>query len=189
MGSFSKADKAGEAGNSMQPIPPRYGNRESTKPEAREAGDSKMPHTYTNLLFHIVFSTKDRFPFINSEFEERLYEYIGGTIRGIGGICLEIGGVADHVHILVRLKPTLQISRFLEKLKPSVPIWARQTIDPKFEWQDGYGAFTVGESQIPSVRNYIRNQKVHHQKQTFDDEFKSMLTQATIEFDERYLWR
>lgn len=148
-----------------------------------------MPHTYTNLLYHIVFSTKDRFPFIKAEFEERLFEYIGGTIRGIGGICLEIGGVEDHLHILTKLKPTLHVSKFLEKLKPSVTKWARATIHPKFEWQDGYGAFSVGESQVTGVRNYIRNQKEHHKKQTFEEEIKGMLTHAGIEFNERYLWK
>ncbi len=148
-----------------------------------------MPHTYSNLLFHIVFSTKDRFPFINPEFEERLHEYIGGTIRSLGGVCLEIGGVADHVHILVRLKPTLPVSKLLEKLKPSVTKWARSVVHSKFEWQDGCGAFTVGESQIPAVRKYIRNQKDHHRKELFEDEFKSMLRRAGIEFGEKYLWK
>lgn len=148
-----------------------------------------MPHTYTNLLFHIVFSTKDRFPFIKPEFEGRLYEYMGGTIRALGGICLEIGGVDEHVHILVRSKPTLQVSKFLERLKPAVTKRARSIIHPKFEWQDGYGAFSIGESQIPPVRKYIRNQKEHHKKQSFEDEFKDMLAQAGIEFDERYLWK
>ena len=148
-----------------------------------------MPHTYTNLLFHIVFSTKDRFPFIKPEFEERLYEYIGGTIRALGGICLEIGGVDDHIHILAKLKPTLHVSKFLEKLKPSVTKWARSAVHPKFEWQDGYGAFSVGESQVPAVRKYIRNQKEHHKKESFEAEFKEMLRQAGIEFDEKYLWR
>ena len=148
-----------------------------------------MPHTYTNLLFHIVFSTKDRIPFIKPEFEGRLYEYMGGTIRALGGICLEIGGVDEHVHILVRLKPTLQVSKFLEKLKPAVTKWARSIIHTKFEWQDGYGAFSIGESQIPPVRKYIRNQKEHHKKQSFEDEFRDMLRQAGIDFDERYLWK
>ncbi|MBK9216770.1 MAG: IS200/IS605 family transposase [Chloracidobacterium sp.] len=148
-----------------------------------------MPHTYTNLLFHIVFSTKERYPFILPEFEERLYDYIGGTIRGIGGICLEIGGMADHIHMVVVLRPTLNVSKFLEKLKPSVTNWARTVIHPKFEWQDGYGAFSIGESQIPGVRKYLQNQKEHHKKQTFEDEFKTMLAQAGIEFDARYLWK
>ena len=148
-----------------------------------------MPHTYTNLLFHLVFSTKDRYPFIKSEFEERLYEYIGGTIRGMGGICLEIGGVEDHLHLMTKLKPTLNVSKFLEQLKPSVTNWARSIIHPMFEWQDGYGVFSIGESQVPGVRNYISNQKKHHKIQTFEDEFKGMLQQAGIEFDERYLWK
>lgn len=77
-----------------------------------------MPHTYTNLLVHIVFSTKERFPFIKDAHVPRLYEYIGGTIRGMKCICLEIGGVEDHIHMLVRLRPTLNVSKFLEILKP-----------------------------------------------------------------------
>ncbi len=148
-----------------------------------------MPHTYTNLLYHIVFSTKERYPFITPEFEERLYEDIGGTIRGLGGICLEIGGIDDHVHILSKLKPTMNVSKFLGELKPSVTNWARSIIHPKFEWQDGYGAFSVGESQIAGVRQYIQNQKIHHRQMTFDDEFKGMLISAGIEFDERFLWK
>jgi REP element-mobilizing transposase RayT len=147
-----------------------------------------MPHTYTNLLVHIVFSTKGRYRFIRGEHEARLYEYIGGAIRGMRCVCLEIGGVEDHIHILVKLRPTLNVSKFLEELKPSVTKWARSIIHPKFEWQDGYGAFSVGESQIPSVRSYIRNQKEHHQNQMFEDEFKGMLKKAGIEYDEKYLW-
>lgn len=148
-----------------------------------------MPHTYTNLIFHIVFSTKQRFPFIKPEFEERFYEYIGGTMRALGGICLEIGGVEDHIHILVKLKPTLDVAKLLERMKPSVTKWARSTIHPKFEWQNGYGAFTVGESQIPAVRRYIQNQKQHHKQATFENEFKELLAKAGIEYDERFLWR
>lgn len=117
-----------------------------------------------------------------------MYEYIGGTIRGLGGVCLEIGGIADHVHILSKLKPTTQVSKFLGELKPSVTNWARSTLHPKFEWQDGYGAFSVGESQVLGVRKYIRNQKVHHKQMTFDDEFRDILVSAGIEFDERFLW-
>lgn len=92
-----------------------------------------MPHTYTNLLFHIVFSTKERYPFIKKDLRPRLYDYIGGTIRGIGGICLEIGGVDDHVHLLVKIKPTMSVSKFLQELKPNVTNWAKREIHPKFE--------------------------------------------------------
>ena len=148
-----------------------------------------MPHTYTNLLFHIVFSTKDRYKFINNETRERLYEYIGGTIRGLGGICIEIGGVADHVHILVALKPTMSLSKFLQDMKPAVTKWAREHVHPKFEWQNGYGAFTVGGSQVSAVKKYIRNQEEHHRNVLFDDEFKLLLNRANIEFDEQFLWK
>lgn len=148
-----------------------------------------MPKTYTNLLFHIVFSTKGRFPYITKEFQERLYEYIGGTIRGLGGICIEIGGVADHVHLIVKLKPNYDVSKFIQDLKPPVTKWAREHVHPKFEWQDGFGAFTIGESQIASVRRYIQNQQDHHKKTVFDEEFKMMLESANIQFDEQYLWK
>ncbi len=148
-----------------------------------------MPHTYTNLLFHIVFATKERYPFISQQYEERFYEYIGGVVRGLNGVCIEIGGMPDHVHIIVRLKPTLNVSKFLEQLKPAITNWARTVIDPKFEWQTGYGAFTVGESQLPTVRRYVQNQKQHHIKQIFDEEFKDMLRAASIGFDEKYLWK
>ena len=148
-----------------------------------------MPRTYTNLLFHIVFSTKERYPFIRPEFRERLYEYMGGAIRGLNGICLEIGGIEDHIHILTKLRPTLAVSAFLEELKPSVTKWARPIIHPKFEWQDGYAAFSVSESQVPAVRRYIQNQEAHHRKTTFEEEFKSMLRKANMDFDERFLWR
>lgn len=114
---------------------------------------------------------------------------MGGTIRGLKAICLEIGGVADHVHMIVKLKPTMDVSEFLQKLKPNVTNWAKPIIHPKFEWQNGFGAFTIGESQISGVRSYIRNQEEHHKKETFEDEFKGMLRKAGIAFDEKYLWK
>lgn len=153
------------------------------------AAENEMPHTYTNLLFHIVFSTKERHKFITDEKKERLYEYIGGTIRGLGGICLEIGGVSDHIHILTRLKPTMSVSKFVQDLKPSVTNWAREHIHLKFEWQHGFGAFSIGESQVGSVRKYIRDQEDHHKRVLFDNEFKDLLKRANIGFDERYLWK
>lgn len=148
-----------------------------------------MPHTYTKLLFHIVFSTKNRYRFITEEKQVRIYEYICGTIRALGGICIEIGGVEDHVHILVALKPTMGVSKLVQDLKPSVTSWAREHIHPKFERQNGYGAFTVGESQVEAVRTYIRAQKEHHKKTVFDEEFKELLNRANIDFEEQFLWK
>ena len=148
-----------------------------------------MPHTYTNLLFHVIFATKERYPFIVKDLQPRFYEYSGGTIRGLGGISLEIGGIEDHVHFLVKLKPTMNISKFLQDLKPNITNWAKREVHPKFEWQIGYGAFTIGESQIENVRRYIQNQETHHKNLSFDDEFKDLLRLANMDFDEKFLWK
>ena len=148
-----------------------------------------MPHTYTNFLYHIVFSTKDRYPFITKGAESRLYHYIGGTIRSLKGVCLEIGGVEDHIHLLVKLKPTLTVPKFVLELKPSVTHWAREKIQEKFEWQNGYGAFTVGESQSKSVRRYIQNQENHHRRMNFDEEFETILLKSGIEYERKFLWK
>ena len=147
-----------------------------------------MPHTYSNLIFHLVFSTKDRKPLITPELQHRLYDYLGGTIRGLGGILVEVGGIADHVHMLVILKPTILLSDFMREMKSSSSKWANQITGGKFEWQNGYGAFTVGRSQIATVRKYIQNQETHHRIVDFRGEFVEMLNKADIDHDERYLW-
>lgn len=148
-----------------------------------------MPHTYTDLLYHIVFSTKERFPFITKELQSNLYKYIGGTVRGLGGSMVEIGGIADHVHLLVRLKPTMAISNTLRDLKTNSSVWAKEKTNGYFEWQDGYGAFTVSKSQIEVVKHYIQNQEKHHRTMNFEAEFKALLKRSGIDFDEKYLWR
>ncbi|HMM78955.1 MAG TPA: IS200/IS605 family transposase [Pyrinomonadaceae bacterium] len=148
-----------------------------------------MPHTYSHLIFHIVFSTKERRPLIDPELREQLYEYIGGTVRGLGGILIEIGGVADHVHLLVILKPTILLSDFMRMMKSSTSKCANEATAGHFQWQDGYGAFTVGKSQIGAVRNYIRDQEEHHRKVDFRDEFIKMLESSGIDFDPQYLWQ
>lgn len=148
-----------------------------------------MPHTYSSLFFHIVFSTKQRFPLITSALKPRLYDYFGGTIRGLGGVLIEIGGTADHVHILINIKPTIKLSDFMREVKSSTSKWANEITDGKFEWQIGYGAFTVSVSQIDAVRRYIQNQEKHHAKMIFEDEFKNLLHLSKVEFDEKYLWR
>ena len=149
-----------------------------------------MPSTYTNLLYHIVFSTKHRIPLIDEEIQEELYRYIGGIIRAEGGIQLEIGGVSDHVHILTKIKPAIAVSEMLAKIKANSSKWLNdhKMKMRKFGWQEGYGAFTVSESQAQSVREYIRNQPEHHRKQTFQEEFVALLERHGIEYDPRYLW-
>ena len=149
-----------------------------------------MPSTYTNLLYHIVFSTKDRIPLIANDFEEELYRYIGGIIRTEGGVQLEIGGTNDHLHILAKIKPAVAVSDILAKLKANSSKWINdhKMKMRKFGWQEGYAAFTVSESQVTAVREYIRNQKEHHRKQTFQEEFVALLERHGIEYDPEYLW-
>ena len=101
--------------------------------------------SYANLLYHIVFGTKERYPFITNELKPRLFEYLGGTIRGLDGVALEINGMADHVHILAKIKPTIAVSDFLRELKANSSKWANEITNGKFAWQRRYGAFTVSE--------------------------------------------
>jgi REP element-mobilizing transposase RayT len=149
-----------------------------------------MPSTYTNLLYHIVFSTKDRIPFITSDLQEELYRYIGGIIRAEGGVQLEIGGVTDHVHILAKIKPAISVSDMLGKIKANSSKWVNdhKMKMRKFGWQEGYAAFSVSESQVPAVREYIRNQEKHHRKHTYQEAFVALLERHGIEYDPRYLW-
>ncbi|MCH7752735.1 MAG: IS200/IS605 family transposase [Planctomycetes bacterium] len=149
-----------------------------------------MPSTYTNLLYHIIFSTKGRCPLITDDLKEELYRYIGGIIRSEGGIQLEIGGISDHVHILAKLKPAISISQMLNRIKTNSSKWVNENrkSDVRFAWQEGYAAFSVSESQVEHVRQYIRTQEQHHRKQSFQDELVALLQRHGIEYDSRYLW-
>ncbi len=148
-----------------------------------------MPSTYTNLLFHIVFSTKHRQPLITCDLREELYRYIGGILRSEGGKLLEIGGTDDHVHILAKLKSTDSVSDTLRLIKANSSRWVNEEkrSAARFEWQEGYGAFTVSESQSDAVREYIRNQEEHHRRCSFEEELVAMLERNGIEYDPRYL--
>jgi putative transposase len=148
-----------------------------------------MPNTYTSLHYHLVFSTKDRFPLIQQHWRERMHAYLGGTVRTLEGVPDEIGGTADHVHLLVGLKPTHRLSDVLREIKRESSIWAHEEIGAsKFAWQEGYGAFTVSVSQLPSVRDYIARQEEHHRKRTFREEYIDLLRRHGVRFDEKYLW-
>lgn len=146
--------------------------------------------SYTNFLYHIVFGTKGRLPLITDELKPQLHTYMGGTVRGLGGIAFEINGMNDHVHLLVKVPPTVKFSDFLRDLKASSSKWVNKNsiLKTKFAWQRRYGAFTVSESQFEIVRNYIRNQEEHHKKFDFKSEFESLLKANNIEIDE-YLWK
>lgn len=149
-----------------------------------------MANTYTGLFYHIVFSTKNRVPFINNEIEKRLWAYIGGIARKHKMTALQVGGVADHLHALIFAPPVLSPSQIVQFLKGDSSKWIHveftRLLD--FAWQDGYGAFTVSKSQLPNVIRYIQNQREHHYKQTFQEEYRQLLNRHEIEYDEHYLW-
>jgi putative transposase len=148
-----------------------------------------MPNTYTNLLFHIVYSTKYRKPLITLDRQDDLYGYIGGIIREQKGILLTAGGMADHVHLLAKLPPTIAVSDMLRLIKANSSKWANERGDvTDFEWQAGYAAFSVSESQGGRVRGYIETQEAHHRRLPFRDEYLALLRKHNIEFDERYVF-
>ncbi|MDB4384608.1 IS200/IS605 family transposase [Opitutaceae bacterium] len=148
-----------------------------------------MANTYTSLQYHVVFTTKRREPWLDEDVCRRLWPYLGGIARENGMKALEIGGVADHIHLLLVLPPNLALSKAMQLLKGVSSRWVHENFPTlrDFGWQDGYGAFTVSESQITSVRNYIRNQPEHHRTTTFADEYRAFLEKHGIEFEERYL--
>lgn len=149
-----------------------------------------MPSTYTNLLYHIVFSTKDRRPFLNPKLRAELFPYIDKIVSEFGGVILEISGVEDHLHMLARLPADLAVSDALRLIKANSSKWAggRRDLTRTFAWQTGYSAFTVSKSQAPGVRKYIKNQEQHHQRLTFKQELVSLLVKHEIEYDRRFLW-
>ena len=148
-----------------------------------------MADTYTSLLYHIVFSTKNRAPIITKDIKSPLYEYIGGVVRSERGSLLEIGGVEDHVHLLARFKPISAIADTIRLIKTNSSKWLNESIvSDRFQWQTGYGAFTVSKSTLADVSRYIRNQPGHHRKHTFKEEFIRLLELNDIDYDEKYLW-
>jgi putative transposase len=150
-----------------------------------------MAGTYSNLLYHIVFSTKERRQLIVPAIEKDLHGYIGGIVKGIEGKLLEINGVADHVHLLVKLPPKIAVSDGIREIKANSSKWLNEEKSKfyKFGWQDGFAAFSVSESQVDRVRGYIRNQKQRHKRMTFKEELVAMLDKHRIEYDKRYIWR
>ena len=147
--------------------------------------------SYTQLTYHIVFATKYRRPSIHDIIQDRLYEYLGGTLRAKKGNLIEIGGMADHVHVLARLSPSLAVADVIRDLKANSSRWMNErpeVMPASFEWQKGYGAFTVSYSRIDTVRNYIRNQREHHRVKTFQEEYIKLLQLHEIPYDDRYVF-
>lgn len=148
-----------------------------------------MAATLTRLLVHLVFSTKNRDPRISADLQESLYAYMGGLVRSERCSLLAIGGVSDHVHLLVRLHPDVAVASLVRKLKANSSRWlnnGRSQAD-RFAWQTGYGAFSTSESQVPVVKRYIANQPEHHKKWSFREEYLELLKRHRVEFDDRFL--
>lgn len=140
-----------------------------------------------------VFSTKYRRLTIRGDLETRLYEYIGGIVRNLNGCLLEIGGIEDHLHLLVNLTPAKSVSDSIRDIKANASKWANEPLDvqTRFEWQKGYGAFTVSYSQLAAVRRYIQNQREHHRKMSFEEEYEEyigILRRHEIAFEREYLF-
>jgi len=149
-----------------------------------------MPQSLAQVYLHIVFSTKKRDPFISADIESELYCYIGGIIKNLDALPIIISGVEDHIHILTSFPRTISIADFIKKIKAGSSYWikSRGRRFQYFTWQGGYGAFSVSSSKKQAVINYIENQKVHHKKQTFQDELICFLKEYEVEYDEQYLW-
>ncbi|NGX41967.1 MAG: hypothetical protein K940chlam7_00241 [Chlamydiae bacterium] len=150
-----------------------------------------MSHTYHMLLYHLVWSTKNRCPFIIKSYQDRLYRYMGGTFRSLKCHPVQVGGMPDHIHALVSIPPNVTISEIVRNAKVSTNNWMSQTFPEtkSFAWQKGYGAFSVSPSNSNAVITYIQNQETHHKKSDFKEEFIALLNKHGITFDEKYLWK
>jgi putative transposase len=149
-----------------------------------------MPHTTTNLLVHFIFSTKQRCALIKPEIENDLHVYLGGIVRQIGGAAVSVNGTRDHVHLLIRMPAHHSVAEVARLIKTNSSKWihGRWPEHQLFAWQTGYGAFTVSESGLGAVRDYISNQQEHHKTRSFQEEFLTFLKKNNIAVDERFLW-
>ena len=149
-----------------------------------------MANTYSNLFYHIVFSTKGREGLIDRDIEERVWAYIGGIALKHQVIAVQVGGIANHIHILILAKPSIAPSQIVQWLKGESSRWIHETFPNlgSFAWQDGYGIFSVSKSNVPGVIQYIKYQREHHAKQSFEDEYLAMLNVNEIDYDERYVF-
>ena len=148
-----------------------------------------MANTYTSLHHHIALSTKNREAWINQSIEERVWEYLGGIARHNDFVPVKIGGIDDHVHLVVSISPTLPISKAVQLLKGGSSLWFHEAFRRSaFAWQDGYGAFTVSKSQLLDVIRYVEARREHHRRQTFQEEYRALLDKHGIDYDERYPW-
>ncbi len=150
-----------------------------------------MANTYTQIHIHVVFAVQNRLSLINKSWQDRLYQYIIGIIQNYGHKVLSIGGMSDHVHILLGFRPTQALSVLMQNIKRDSSMWVNENrfVVGNFSWQEGYGAFSYSKSQILQVANYIENQEVHHSKRSFLNEYTKILSDFGIEYDEKYIFK
>ena len=149
-----------------------------------------MPQSLSSILIHLIFSTKNREPFITPPIESELHPYMASIFRGLKSPSLAIDGTSDHLHMLFSLSRVIKIADLVEEVKTNSSKWIKtKGADFRnFHWQNGYGAFSIGKSQVPTLKRYIARQKVHHQRVTFQDEYRKFLKSYGIDYDERYAW-
>lgn len=150
-----------------------------------------MPNTYTQIYIHAVFAVQNRISLINSNWQERLYKYIIAITQNHGHKVLSIGGMPDHIHVLFDFRPTQSLSALMQNVKRDSSEWINRNrfVLGHFSWQEGYGGFSYSKSQIKSVANYIENQEKHHKQQTFLNEYKKILVEFGLEYDEKYIFK
>jgi REP element-mobilizing transposase RayT len=149
-----------------------------------------MPQSLSSILIHLIFSTKNREPFITEAIERELHPYMAKIFRELKSPSLTIGGTNDHVHILFSLGRTIELAELVQEVKTESSKWIKtkgQEFE-RFHWQKGYGAFSIGQSQVATLKRYIAGQRVHHQRITFQDEYRKFLKSYGIEYDESYVW-
>ena len=150
-----------------------------------------MAHSHKGHFFHLIWSTKKRTKWIDSEIQSRLYPYMGGIVRNYNGSLLEIGGIPDHVHLLISLRNLDKYSYLLRDVKSHSTLWIHKNFPTlkEFEWQEGFGSYTLHASFVDVVRNYIKNQEKHHQRKTFREEYLEFLKKFQVTHDERYIFK
>jgi REP element-mobilizing transposase RayT len=150
-----------------------------------------MANTYTQIHIHTVFAVQHRLSLIKKEWQDRLYQYIIAIIQNHGHKVLCIGGISDHIHILFGFRPTQSLSELMQNVKRDSSEWINREklVTGKFSWQQGYGAFSYSKSQISCVIKYIENQETHHKKRIFTEEYKKILNDFGLKYDERYIFK
>jgi len=149
-----------------------------------------MGQSLVQNYIHIIFSTKHRRPLIKPDIENELYAYLGGICNQLDSTPIKIGGYTDHVHILCRLSKNITLAKLLEEVKSHSSKWIKTKSDElrQFYWQNGYGTFSVNPVEVNIVINYIANQKEHHKKKSFQEEYRAFLKKYNVDYDERYVW-